>query len=319
MSERLEELGTSENFAEFARTIERLRLPGGCPWDREQTHASIARNMIEEAHEAVDAIERDDMIDLREELGDVLLQVVLQSQIASEEGAFTLDEVIEGVNEKMIRRHPHVFGDDEAFAAAHLTEEQIARIRATQTPGEVLDLWDQIKLIEKQRKAERRLAGVDRIVGTPGAHGAHGLSGAPGVHAEGLLDGVPQSLPALMQAQDISRKAVAAGFEWETVEDVWRQVALETEEFRQEQRGSIEASEEFGDVLFSLVNVARKEGIDAESALLQACRKFRRRWAIMEHYANEQGKRIEEFDIEGLEALWQAAKVQLSSKGEETT
>jgi tetrapyrrole methylase family protein/MazG family protein len=306
------ESGRGEKFVAFTRTIERLRQPDGCPWDREQTHASIARNMIEEAHEAVDAIERDDMLDLREELGDVLLQVVLQSQIAAEEGAFTIDDVIAGVNDKMIRRHPHVFGDEEAFAAAHLTAEQIEQIRAAQTPGKVLDLWDQIKLIEKQRKAERKAQLKDARV-------------------EGLLDGVPPSLPALMQAQDISRKAVSAGFEWETVEDVWHQVALELEEFKQEPQGSVAASEEFGDVLFSLVNVARKEGIDAESALRQACHKFRRRWAIMEQYANEQGKRIEEFDIEGLETLWQTAKVDLSpqasseassevsSEGEEVT
>jgi tetrapyrrole methylase family protein/MazG family protein len=155
-------------------------------------------------------------------------------------------------------------------------------------------LWDQIKLIEKQRKAERK-----------------------GARREGLLDGIPRSLPALMQAQDISRKAVAAGFEWETVEDVWHQVGLEIEEFRQEPQGSVTASGELGDVLFTLVNVARKEGIDAESALRQACEKFRRRWAIMEQYAREQEKRIEEFETQELEALWQAAKAKLSSEGEE--
>jgi tetrapyrrole methylase family protein/MazG family protein len=216
--------------------------------------------------------------------------------MASEEGAFTINDVIHDVNDKMIRRHPHVFGDTKAFAAAHLTEEQIARIQATRTAGEVLDLWDQIKLIEKQRKAEHK-----------------------GIRREGLLDGVPQSLPALMQAQDISRKAVAVGFEWETVEDVWHQVWLEIEEFNQELKGSEGATEEFGDVLFSLVNVARKEGIDAESALRQACRKFRRRWAIMEQYANEQGKRIEEFDRDNLEVFWRTAKEDLLPKGEEAT
>jgi tetrapyrrole methylase family protein/MazG family protein len=271
----------------LAATIARLRSPGGCPWDREQTPASIARNMVEEAYEAVDAIERGDRADLREELGDVLLQVVLQSQMASEEGAFSLADVIADVNEKMIRRHPHVFGDEAAFAAAHLTREQIERIRATQTPGQVLDLWDQIKLVEKQQKAERK-----------------GGAQAP----EGLLDGVPQALPALMQAQDISRKAVSAGFEWPDVASVWEQVASEIEEYRAETPGSAPAAEEFGDVLFSLVNVARKEGIDAESALRSTCRKFRARWAIMEHNAQKAGRRISEYTVAELEGLWRLAK-----------
>ncbi|MDR0350866.1 MAG: nucleoside triphosphate pyrophosphohydrolase, partial [Coriobacteriales bacterium] len=237
------------------------------------------------AYETVDAIERDDMTYLREELGDVLLQVVLQSQMASEEGAFSLADVISDVNEKMIRRHPHVFGDEAAFAAAHLTPEQVERIRETKTAGQVLDLWDQIKIIEKQRKAARR-----------------------GVAAEGLLDGVPQALPALMQAQDISRKAVSAGFEWPDIASVWEQVVSEMEEYRAEKTGSEHAAEEFGDVLFSLVNVARKEGIDAESALRFTCNKFRQRWAIMEKSAQEAGKHISEYSIDALEALWQDAK-----------
>jgi tetrapyrrole methylase family protein/MazG family protein len=307
---------TTALFETLVETIARLRAPDGCPWDREQTHASIARNMIEEAYEAVDAIERDDPTDLREELGDVLLQVVLQSQMASEEGIFTINDVIADINEKMIRRHPHVFGDEAAFAAAHLTTEQIERIKATQTPGQVLDLWDQIKLVEKQRKAEHRQT-KDGTMAAGKAVIADTVSAAPGTATatsseaaavEGLLDGVPQALPALMQAQDISRKAVSAGFEWPDVASVWAQVASEIEEYRAEERGSIAASEEFGDVLFSLVNVARKEGIDAESALRSTCRKFRERWAIMEENARMANKHISEYAVDELEELWTAAK-----------
>jgi tetrapyrrole methylase family protein/MazG family protein len=318
-TERTEVAGTvGGRFEDFVGTIARLRAPGGCPWDREQTHASIARNMAEEAYEAIDAIERNDVDDLREELGDVLLQVVLQSQMASEEGAFDIGDVITDVNEKMIRRHPHVFGDDAAFAAAHLTDEQVERIRATRTPGQVLDLWDQIKLIEKQQKAERR--GREARRGQEGAAGAgssaptDGQASAPtdasGTNdtPAGLLDGVPQALPALMQAQDISRKAVSVGFEWPDVASVWEQVASEIEEYRAEERGSAAAAAEFGDVLFSLVNVARKEGIDAESALRSTCRKFRGRWAIMERNAQTAGKHVSEYTVDGLEELWQAAK-----------
>ena len=281
---------TGTRFEEFVATIARLRAPGGCPWDAEQTHQSIARNMIEEAYEVVDAIEAENSEGLREELGDVLLQVVFQAQMATEAGEFTLDEVIGDINDKMIRRHPHVFGDDEAFKAARFSPERIAQIKAAQTANEVLDLWDQIKLQEKEQKASRRATQNE----------------AP----PGLLDDVPLSLPALMQAQDISRKAVSAGFEWENVDEIWQQVALEIEEFKAEASGSLEAAEEFGDILFSLINVARRVGIDAEGALRSACHKFRRRWAIMEQYARDEGNPIESYSVEQQEAWWQAAKVQ---------
>ena len=281
-------MSAGDSFDAFVKTIAQLRLPDGCPWDREQTHASIARNIVEEAYEAVDAIDRADMDDLREELGDVLLQVVLQSQMASEENAFSIEDVIRGVNEKMIRRHPHVFGDEATFAAAHLSEKQIERIKSARTPTEVLDLWDQIKLTEKQENADRQENSEKQ--------------------KDGLLDGVPYSLPALMQAQDISRKAVSAGFEWADVASVWAQVFAEIEEYRAEEPGGSKAAEEFGDVLFTLVNVARKEGIDAESALRAACRKFRNRWAIMEDSALKEEKHISAYTVDELERLWQEAK-----------
>lgn len=259
-----------ETFAAFVDTIAALRAPNGCPWDREQTHESIARNMIEEAYEAVDAIEQHDTTHLREELGDVLLQVVLQSQIAADAGEFTAADVCRDVNAKMIRRHPHVFGE----AAAGSAED-------------VLSIWDNVKLAEK--------SAADAQTEEP----------------EGLLDSVPASFPALLQAYKISRKAVAAGFEWDTVEDVWAKVEEEIAEFKQACRSDdVQAKElEFGDVLFSLVNVARKEGIDAETALRATCRKFRERWAFMEGAAWGQGKRIEELDMDEMQQLWDQAKM----------
>lgn len=259
-----------ETFAAFVDTIAALRAPNGCPWDREQTHESIARNMIEEAYEAVDAIEQHDATHLREELGDVLLQVVLQSQIAADAGEFTVADVCRDVNTKMIRRHPHVFGE----AAAGSAED-------------VLSIWDNVKLAEKS------------------------AADAQAEEPEGLLDSVPVSFPALLQAYKISRKAVAAGFEWDTVEDVWAKVEEEIVEFKQACRSDdAQAKElEFGDVLFSLVNVARKEGIDAETALRATCRKFRERWAFMEGAAWGQGKRIEELDMDEMQQLWDQAKM----------
>lgn len=259
-----------ETFAAFVDTIAALRAPNGCPWDREQTHESIVRNMIEEAYEAVDAIEQHDAAHLREELGDVLLQVVLQSQIAADAGEFTVADVCRDVNAKMIRRHPHVFGE----AAAGSAED-------------VLSIWDNVKLAEKS------------------------AADAQAEEPEGLLDSVPVSFPALLQAYKISRKAVAAGFEWDTVEDVWAKVEEEIAEFKQACRSDdAQAKElEFGDVLFSLVNVARKEGIDAETALRATCRKFRERWAFMEGAAWGQGKRIEELDMDEMQQLWDQAKM----------
>ncbi len=268
-----------EEFDEFVDTIAALRAPGGCPWDREQTHESIAKNMIEEAYEAVDAIEAGDTVHLREELGDVLLQVVLQSQIAADAGEFTIDDVCRDVNEKMIRRHPHVFGSAKA-----------------QSAGDVLELWDSVKLAEK-----------DAVDG--------------GKDREGLLDGIPTGFPALMQAQKISRKAVSVGFEWDTLEDVWGKVDEEIAELRdafasapKTDKGKVtegakaEVELEFGDVLFTLVNVARKMGVDAESALRASSAKFRRRWAFIEGAAWAQNRKVEELSMDEMQALWDEAK-----------
>ncbi|MGI6217303.1 MAG: nucleoside triphosphate pyrophosphohydrolase, partial [Coriobacteriales bacterium] len=278
--------GTGGNFYRFVRIIADLRSENGCPWDREQTHESIARNMIEEAHEAVAAIESGDTADLCEELGDVLLEVVLQAQIAADAGEFDIDDVIDGISDKMVRRHPHVYGDEASFSVLGLTNEEIEQINAVRTPGDVNYIWDVIKVHEKQSKAKaKQRAAAER-----------GEELAP----HGVLDDVARSLPALMQAQDISRKAVAYGFEWDTREDVWDKVREEAGEYEEavashlgsgsDEEGSSKAAmeEEFGDILFSLVNVARKDGIDAESALRRSCDKFRKRWSLMESYSRDE-------------------------------
>ena len=311
---------------QFVATIAALRAPDGCPWDREQTHASIAHNMIEEAYEAVDTIETNDVPHLREELGDVLLQVVLQSQIAADAGEFTFDDVATDVNDKMVRRHPHIFSDAQAADAA-----------------EVLDLWDQVKLAEAQAKdaqtgAAGSVAGEASLSATGSAaanasagEGEAAESQAPASAAApaapaGLLDGVPTSFPALMQAQKISRKAVAVGFEWNTLDDVWDQVNSEIAELNEayaqapkaangKVEGDVPAAqhveEEFGDVLFSLVNVARRMGIDSENALRSSCRKFRRRWAHMEAAAAANGQRLEDLTTAQQNDLWKQAKREL--------
>lgn len=260
-----------EEMQSLVETIWRLRQPDGCPWDRKQTHESIGKNMIEEAYEALDCIEAGDEAHLREELGDVLMQVVLHAQIAADAGAFTMADVARDINDKLIRRHPHVFGGRSADSA-----------------DEVLAIWDSVKLAEK------------------GAKDADAAEA--GERPEGLLEGVPRSLPALMEAQKISRKAASAGFEWETVADVWDKVAEECAEFEAEAPGTAERELEFGDLLFALVNVARKEGIDAESALRASTAKFRERWAAMENAAHEGGVSLESLTTEQLNSLWDKVK-----------
>lgn len=267
-----------EQLQALVETIWRLRQPDGCPWDRKQTHASIAKNMVEEAYEAVDCIEDGDVVHLREELGDVLMQVVLHAQIAADAGEFTLADVAADINEKLIRRHPHVFGPGAGAAGS----------QDAKTADDVLAIWDSVKLAEKEARDEASAAADERPAG--------------------LLDGVPRSLPALMQAQKVSRKAAAVGFEWETVADVWDKVAEERAEFEAEEPGSDARALEFGDVLFALVNAARKEGIDAESALRASTAKFRDRWERMEDVAFNQGIALEYLSTAELNELWDEAK-----------
>ncbi|MCL2806998.1 MAG: nucleoside triphosphate pyrophosphohydrolase [Coriobacteriia bacterium] len=278
---------TSELFAQLVAVVAMLRSENGCPWDREQTHESITKNMIEEAYEAVEAIEMKSPGLLKEELGDVLLQVVLHAQIALEAKEFTLDEVIEGICKKLISRHPHVFGNDASFAAAGFTPEEIILIEEATSAESTLKVWDKMKSIEKQRRAD--------ALGIP-------------VQSESLLASVPKSEPALMQAQDISCKAVAVGFEWEDLTGLTDKLAEEFEEFAQAEAGSLEAEEEFGDILFTLVNIARWSNIDAEAALRRSCDKFRHRWAAMEGRAEQEGFDLRELDYQGWDDLWNEVK-----------
>lgn len=264
-------------FDRLVRMIWRLRQPDGCPWDKVQTHHSITRNMIEEAYEAVQCIEDNDELHLREELGDVLEQVLLHSQIAADGGIsggrgglFDIDDVCRELNEKLIRRHPHIFGDAAALGAVD-------------SAGKVLDIWDRVK------QDERAAAG-------------------DADDKQGLLDSVPMSLPALAQAQKISKRAAKAGFEWNDLAGVWDKVAEERAEFEAEEQGSDAAAEEFGDLLFALVNVVRWQGIDAESALAASNRKFRRRWARMEELAAANDKDISDLSTAQLEDFWLQSK-----------
>jgi MazG family protein len=247
------------------RTIWRLRQPDGCPWDKVQTHASISKNMVEEAYEAVDAIEEGAPAHLSEELGDVLMQVLLHAQIADDDGEFSIDDIARQLDEKLVRRHPHVFGDHAEATSA----------------DEVAGIWSDVKLEERRDDTERSV---------------------------GLLDDVPRALPALMEAQKVSKKAAACGFDWDSTAGVWDKVAEERGEFEAEASGSTPAAEEFGDILFALVNVARKEGIDAEAALRSSNTKFRNRWSAMEHMAAADERDISDLDRDKLEELWQRAK-----------
>lgn len=266
-----------ENFDAFCETVRRLCDPvDGCPWNRTQTHQSISQYLLEEAYETVDAIDKNNTEHLRDELGDVLLQVVLQSQIAQNAGEFDINDVCAVVNEKMIRRHPHVFAREEGREL---------------TPDEVNALWEQVKVEERAREQAE--------------------AAEEGGRPEPLLDSVSSGMPALIQAQKISRKAVNCGFEWETVDDVWDQVFSEIDELKQAAaEGDKEQMQlELGDVLFSMVNVARKLNIDSEEALRASCRKFRNRWAFIEGAAWASGRRVEDLSFDELQAFWDEAKV----------
>lgn len=252
-----------KNLEELIAVIAKLRAPDGCPWDREQTHSSLRPNMIEEAYEAVDAIDDNDMAHLREELGDVLLQVVLHSQIASENGDFTIEDVAKELKEKLIHRHPHVFGS--------------AKI---DTADDVKDAWDKLKAEEK---TERKSA----------------------------MDGISRCQAALISAQKISKKAVKTGFEWPSEESLYECIMSEFDEFKQAKAegDKVHMEEEFGDILFATVNLARWNKIDAEQALLKANKKFEMRFRKMEELAQ---KPLNEYSFEEFDALWRQAKKELA-------
>ena len=207
--------GLDEQAGPLVHTIWRLRQSDGCPWDKAQTHDSITKNMVEEAYEAVEAIKEGSSEHLQEELGDVLEQVLLHSQIESDDGGFDIDDVCRALNEKLVRRHPHVFGPEAGNA---------------HDADAALDAWDSVKAAERANEEDR-------------------------VHAEGLLDSVPYSLPALMQAQKLSKRVAKVGFDWDSVHDIWQKVAEERAEYEVEAPGSEARAEEFGDLLLSRVRL----------------------------------------------------------------
>ena len=255
-------LGEGTSFESFQELVARLRAPGGCPWDREQTYQSMRPHLLEEAYEVLTAVDTNDMNKMVEELGDLLLQIVMNIQIASEEGDFKMTDVIQGIGNKLIRRHPHVFGDLE-----------IPDVQG------VLRNWEKIKSAER---------------GETGRH-------------EGVMDGVPITLPALSQAQEYQERAARVGFDWKVMDGVWEKVIEEIGELK-EVKNDAQFSAELGDLIFSLVNLARWKKMDAEIAMREANARFRRRFSAMENWAIMEGKELSQMNAEELDRLWEKVK-----------
>ena len=249
----------------------KLRAPDGCPWDREQNFADIARYTIEEAYEVADAISQNDMTHLREELGDLLFQTVFHSRIAEEAGAFSLDDVTDDLVRKMVRRHPHVFGD----GAARTAQEQVLE-------------WEEVKAQER----------ADKDQTSAGAKAS-------------LLDDVALALPALMRAEKLQKRAARVGFDWPTLDGVMDKIIEEAEEVKEAadsgDRDAIE--DEMGDLLFAVTNLARKLGVDPEVALRRTNDKFTRRFKSVEAGAKASGKTLPDMSLDEMDALWNVAKM----------
>src|SRR5438094_3978224 len=268
-----------KTFNDLVELMNRLRSPGGCQWDREQTYATLAPMLLEEAYEAFDALEaarlgRAD--DLREELGDLLFQITFFARVAKERGEFTIDDVIEQVHEKMVRRHPHVFGDVEAGSSS-----------------EVLKNWEAIKAEEKRAKAKDES------------------------QATSILDGVSTKAPSLMEAHQISTKVARVGFDWKNVEEIFAKMHEELDELREaikahadtnDEEDHAHVREEIGDLLFVITNIARRLNVEPEAALKLSNRKFRRRFNFIEQNLREQDRKFADTTIDDLEKLWQQAK-----------
>ncbi len=268
------------NFQDLVELMRRLRSPDGCPWDREQTYASLAPMLLEEAYEAFEAVEEareGHPNELRDELGDLLFQIVFYAQVAQEQGDFSISDVTQAIHEKMVRRHPHVFGDTNAADTAT-----------------VLRNWEAMK------QDERRAAGkTDRN--------------------ESLLDGVSSKAPALMEAHQLSTKAARVGFDWEKLEDIFRKLEEEVGELRAAIQTHASSNsdahhtrvrEELGDVLFAATNIARHLKVEPEAALKLTNRKFRKRFGFIEKKLQERGQAFDATTLDEMEALWQEAKKQ---------
>jgi nucleoside triphosphate diphosphatase len=291
-------VATGEKFEKAVSIMARLRAPGGCPWDREQTFDTIKKYTLEETYEVLEAIDNRDWQELTGELGDLLLQVLFYSEMAKEIGFFNIDDVLDALSNKLIGRHPHVFGDVKA--------------NDSQT---VLQNWEAIKKEEKKLRAA--------------------TNGNAAESSEGLLDAVSSKMPALMEAQKISDKAAHVGFDWPDINGLFEKLAEETRELKEELNEQLEQlpadalqpeaqtripaelhariEDEVGDLFFVMVNLARRLSVDPESALRRTNRKFRRRFGWLEEKLKDRGTSLEEAPLEDMEALWQEAK--LSEEG----
>ncbi len=256
-----------EKFRMLVRLMARLRAPDGCPWDREQSFDTIKPYLLEETYETLDAIDARDWPELTGELGDLMLQVVFFSQMAAEAGLFDVGDALDAINEKLVRRHPHVFGSESARDG-----EDVRRI------------WAEVKSSERKEKS-----GGDR---------------------KGLLDGLPRALPALVEAQQISSRAAGAGFDWSSADQVLDKVREEITEFdaARDANSKPEMEGELGDLLFTLVNLARFVKVDPEQALRRTNAKFRQRFSYVEEALRASGRELAESNIEEMETLWQEAK-----------
>ncbi|HUV05132.1 MAG TPA: nucleoside triphosphate pyrophosphohydrolase [Armatimonadota bacterium] len=255
---------TGKAFEKLVDIMARLRSEGGCPWDRQQTHDSLKKYLLEETYEAIDAIDSGDMNELCAELGDLMLQILFHAQLARERGEFDVKDSIESITEKLLRRHPHVFGEAKVASAE-----------------EVLHRWDEIK------------------------------SGEPGFEGRvSILDGIPKTLPALARAMEISKRAAGAGFEWPDLDAVIEKLREEASELEEEVRtgDSERIAWEIGDLLFTLVNVARWAKVDPEDALRAMTKRFVARFSRIEEAARASGRPLEEMTIQEMDAVWNRSK-----------
>jgi len=263
-----------ERFEKLVDIMATLRGPNGCPWDKQQDFNSLKPMLVEEVYEVLEAIENNDFDGLAEELGDLLLHVIFQAHLAKEAGEFDISTVIEKISGKLVRRHPHVFGNESAS-----------------TPEEVIKNWEAIKAQEKAEKLKNR---------TP--------------EQRSLLEGIPSKLPAIHEAHQISSRAARVGFDWPDIEGVFDKLQEEVRELKEvisaggDDRQREKLEDEIGDMLFVMVNIARYLKIDSESALKRANRKFKARFRYMEGELAKQGKSLEETPLAEMEALWQKAK-----------
>jgi len=304
---------TGERFERAVQIMARLRAPGGCPWDREQTFDTIKPYTLEETYEVFEAIENRDWPELTGELGDLLLQVLFYSEMAREAGHFSLDDVLDRLSNKLVDRHPHVFGEVKA-----------------DTPAEVLRNWEALKAIEKEKVTEKK-----KGLAADGGKMAEQAEGAQADDVPSVLAGVSSRMPALMEAFKLSSRAAHVGFDWPEMEGLFAKLAEETSELRDELKAvpmpafnaqslgkGIAGSgkpqvppelrerleDEVGDLFFVLVNIARYLSLDPESALRKTNRKFKRRFQWMEERLRAGGRAPQQASMEELETLWQAAK-----------